>query len=103
MASFACQKVHAVAGIGNPRQFFATLEAEGLKVEGRELADHAILTAADLNFGDDLPVFMTEKDAVKCAELALARHWYLEAAADFETSEAQRILDGVERALQSNR
>ncbi|HEY3645932.1 MAG TPA: tetraacyldisaccharide 4'-kinase [Gammaproteobacteria bacterium] len=100
LQSFSGQKVHAVAGIGNPRQFFATLEAAGLKVEGRELADHAVPTSADLDFGDDLPVFMTEKDAVKCVELALGRHWYLEAAAEFDAADAQRILDGVERALQ---
>jgi len=103
LQSFAGQKVHAVAGIGNPRQFFATLEAAGLKVTGRELPDHSVPTATDLDFGDDLPVFMTEKDAVKCRELALARHWYLEAAAEFDAADAQRILAGVERALQTGR
>ena len=103
LANFAGQKVHAIAGIGNPKQFFATLEAAGLHVHGRELPDHAQPTAADLDFGDDLPVFMTEKDAVKCRELALARHWYLEAAAEFDATDAQRILDGVERALKDTR
>jgi tetraacyldisaccharide 4'-kinase len=103
LGSFAGQKVHALAGIGHPGQFFATLEAAGLKVEGRELPDHALPTAADLDFGDDLPVFMTEKDAVKCPELALARHWYLEAAAEFDAADTQRILDGVERALKDKR
>jgi tetraacyldisaccharide 4'-kinase len=103
LASFSGQKVHALAGIGNPGQFFATLEAAGLKVEGRELSDHAVPTEADLDFGDDLPVFMTEKDAVKCTELALGRHWYLEAAAEFDAADAQRILDGVERALKDKR
>lgn len=103
LSSFAGQKVHAVAGIGNPGQFFATLAAAGLEVDGRELPDHAVPTPADLDFGDDLPVFMTEKDAVKCARLALGRHWYLEAAADFDAADAQRIVEGVERALQKKR
>ncbi|HEY4128715.1 MAG TPA: tetraacyldisaccharide 4'-kinase [Gammaproteobacteria bacterium] len=97
--SFSTQRVHAIAGIGNPQQFFATLEAAGLHVDARALSDHAVPTAADLEFGDDLPVFMTEKDAVKCTGSALARHWYLEAAADFDAGDATRILDGVERAL----
>ncbi len=101
LSSFAGQKVHALAGIGNPSQFFATLEAAGLKPEGRELPDHVTPDAADLDFADDLPVFMTEKDAVKCGELALARHWYLEAAAEFDAADAQRMLDGVERAVEA--
>jgi tetraacyldisaccharide 4'-kinase len=97
--SFSTQRVHAIAGIGNPQQFFATLEAAGLHVDGRGLPDHAVPAAADLEFGDDLPVFMTEKDAVKCAGPALARHWYLETAAEFDAADAARILDGVERAI----
>ena len=103
LASFAGQRVHAVAGIGNPQQFFATLGAAGLHVDGRALPDHAALTAADLDFGDELPVFMTEKDAVKCTGLASGLHWYLEAAADFDAEDARRILDGVESALQDKR
>jgi len=97
--SFSTQRVHAIAAIGNPRQFFATLEAAGLHVDGRALPDHAIPGVADLEFPDDLPVFMTEKDAVKCKDSALSRHWYLEAAAEFDAADAALILDGVERAL----
>jgi tetraacyldisaccharide 4'-kinase len=99
LSSFSAQRVHAIAAIGNPFQFFATLEASGLHVDGRALPDHAAPSTADLEFGDDLPVFMTEKDAVKCMESALARHWYLEAAAEFDAADAARILDGVERAI----
>jgi len=100
---FAGQSVHAVAAIGNPQQFFATLEARGLKVDGRALPDHAGLSVADLNFGDALPVFMTEKDAVKCSGLDLSQHWYVEAAAGFEAADAARVLEGVERALSTHR
>ncbi|HEY3860079.1 MAG TPA: tetraacyldisaccharide 4'-kinase [Gammaproteobacteria bacterium] len=99
LSSFSTQRVHAIAAIGNPQQFFATLEAVGLHVDGRALPDHAVPGASDLEFGDDLPVFMTEKDAVKCRESALARHWYVEAAAEFDAGDTAQILDGVERAL----
>ena len=99
LSSFSAQRVHAIAAIGNPQQFFATLEAAGLHVDGRALPDHATPGRGDLEFADDLPVFMTEKDAVKCVELALNRHWYLEAAAEFDPDDAAQILDGVERAL----
>ena len=99
LASFSGQSVHALAAIGNPQQFFATLTAAGLVVEGRGLPDHAHLTRADLDFGDDRPVFMTEKDAVKCAGLELPYHWYVEATAEFDADEAADIVDRVMRSL----
>ncbi len=99
LASFSGQPVHALAAIGNPQQFFATLEAAGLAVDGRGLPDHARLTPGDLEFGDERPVFMTEKDAVKCAGLDLSRHWYVEAAAEFDAAEAAAIVDRVMLSL----
>jgi tetraacyldisaccharide 4'-kinase len=99
LASFAGQSVHALAAIGNPEQFFDTLRAAGLKVDGRPLPDHAGLVQADLDFGDASPVFMTEKDAVKCAGLDAPHHWYLEAAAEFADADKARILDGIAAKL----
>ena len=99
LSRFASQAVHALAGIANPGQFFATLEAAGLKVDGRALPDHARLTAADLSFPGDAPVFMTEKDAVKCRDLASSRHWYVEASARFTDADQASILERVERVL----
>ena len=69
------QRVHAVAGIGNPARFFAALRAAGLDVIEHAFADHFAYASADLDFGDDLPVLMTEKDAVKCVAFADARCW----------------------------
>jgi tetraacyldisaccharide 4'-kinase len=71
-------RVHAVAGIGNPGRFFTTLRALGLDVIEHPFPDHHPFSAADLTFGDTLPVVMTEKDAVKCIGLARNAHcWYL--------------------------
>jgi len=75
LSSFAARPVHAIAGIGNPETFFAALRAYGLDVDSRPLRDHAALSKADLTFNDNAPVFMTEKDAVKCRELADERCW----------------------------
>jgi tetraacyldisaccharide 4'-kinase len=75
IAAFKGTRVHAVAGIGHPQQFFAALQQLGIEVAPHPLPDHARLTAADIRFPDDLPVLMTEKDAVKCARLADHRHW----------------------------
>jgi tetraacyldisaccharide 4'-kinase len=68
------------------------LRARGIEVNGRALADHARLTAAELDFGDDKPVLMTEKDAVKCAELAGAQHWYVPVTASFGGGESGSLL-----------
>lgn len=73
----AGSRVHAVAGIGNPQRFFDTLRSLGLQVIEHALADHHAFVATDLQFGDALPVVMTEKDAVKCAAFASQRCYAL--------------------------
>lgn len=99
LASFAGQRVHALAAIGNPEQFFASLRAAGLRVEGRALPDHAWPAPSDLDFDDEAPVFMTEKDAVKCRGLELPRHWYLEVRTSLAPAEAERLLTAVTARL----
>jgi len=75
LEAFKGSRVHAVAAIGHPQQFFAALRQLGIEVEPHALPDHARLTAADISFPDALPVLMTEKDAVKCRAIADQRHW----------------------------
>jgi tetraacyldisaccharide 4'-kinase len=69
--------VHALAGIGNPQRFFATLRALGIVLIEHAFPDHHAYVRGDLAFDDDLPVLMTEKDAVKCRPYADARMAYL--------------------------
>jgi tetraacyldisaccharide 4'-kinase len=73
--------VHAVAGIGNPGRFFATLAALGVEATPHAFPDHHRFTARELTFGDGLPVVMTAKDAEKCDTLALEHAWILEVEA----------------------
>ena len=73
--AFKGTRVHAVAAIGNPQQFFAALQEIGIEVAPHPLPDHAQPTADDIRFPDQLPVLMTEKDAVKCRAIADQRHW----------------------------
>jgi tetraacyldisaccharide 4'-kinase len=89
------RQVHALAGIGDPVRFFATLRAAGLVPIEHPRPDHAPIAAADLAFGDGLPVLMTEKDAVKCRSLAAAGLAYLEVAACFAARDAEVILARV--------
>ena len=62
--------VHAVAGIGNPQRFFATLRRLGLDPVEHPFPDHHRYRAEDLRFGRGLPMVMTAKDAIKCRHLA---------------------------------
>jgi len=92
LASLAGQRVHAVAGIGHPERFFRTLRAAGLEVIPHAFPDHHAFTAADLAFDDDLPILMTEKDAVKCAPFASSRLGYVPVTATFGDEDARALL-----------
>jgi tetraacyldisaccharide 4'-kinase len=95
VARLAGQQVHAVAGIGHPQRFFASLRALGLAVIEHAFPDHHRYRPGELEFGDALPVLMTEKDAVKCHGFALAHHWYLPVAAHFDAADQRRILEKI--------
>src|SRR5688572_5582053 len=95
LASFRDTGVHAVAAIGNPQRFFDTLREAGLKLYEHPMPDHHAFRTGDLNFGDSLPVLMTEKDAVKCAAFADERCWYVPVTAEFAEDEAVKLIDLV--------
>ena len=75
--AFRSQTVHAVAGIGNPERFFRSLQDAGLQVEPHSFPDHYRYRPGDIRFDDDRPVFMTEKDAVKCRHFAAKNDWFV--------------------------
>ncbi|MGH8253491.1 MAG: tetraacyldisaccharide 4'-kinase [Steroidobacteraceae bacterium] len=90
--SFGAQRVHAVAGIGNPRRFFATLESAGLNIIPHRFPDHHRYVPRDLDFGDSLAVIMTEKDAVKCRSFAPGECWCLPVSASFAAADERNLL-----------
>ena len=53
----------------------------------------------DIYFGDDLPVLMTEKDAVKCGDYADERHWFMPVDAQVD----ERIIPLILRLIGHNR
>ncbi|HET6552123.1 MAG TPA: tetraacyldisaccharide 4'-kinase [Dyella sp.] len=75
LADFSGQAVHAVAAIGHPQRFFASLRTQGLQVIEHAFPDHHAFSPDDLSFGDGTPVLMTDKDAVKCRLFPQA-HWW---------------------------
>lgn len=76
-SEFSNKQVHAVAGIGNNERFFKALEDMSLILKRHAFDDHYAYQVNDLNFNDDLPVIMTEKDAVKCFRYSNDNTWYL--------------------------
>jgi tetraacyldisaccharide 4'-kinase len=103
LADFRGQRVHALAGIGNPARFFASLRAHGLELTEHAFPDHHPYSAQDLAFGDAAPVLMTEKDAVKCAGFADARLWYVPVSASFSEADAQQLLHRVLASIDSRK
>ncbi len=91
LAAFADLRVHAVAGIGHPQRFFDLLKRHRLIVEQHLFPDHYVFTSADLDFSDDLPVLLTEKDAIKCQRFATGRDWVVRVQAQPDAAFIHRL------------
>ncbi|WP_424947520.1 tetraacyldisaccharide 4'-kinase [Candidatus Spongiihabitans sp.] len=74
LSEFSNRPVHAVAGIGNPLRFFSQLEQAGLDIIPQAFPDHHRFTEHDLSFADNREVLMTEKDAIKCRGMSVAKN-----------------------------
>jgi tetraacyldisaccharide 4'-kinase len=95
------QKVHAVAGIGNPSRFFVHVGRLGPRVVPHPFPDHHRFIPGELEFGDEAPVLMTEKDAVKLRRYARAGWWVLPVSAKLDPAFGDwllRKLDGWRRS-----
>ncbi len=101
VSAFAGKKVHAIAGIGDPNRFFLHLAKHGVKVTPHPFPDHHRFEAAELEFGDDAPVLMTEKDAVKLRSVAQPNWWVLPVSAELDAAFGDWLvkrLDGFRRS-----
>jgi tetraacyldisaccharide 4'-kinase len=91
-SSFPHKKIHAVAGIGHPERFFAVLRKNNFEIIEHVFPDHYLYRPEDITFADNLPVIMTEKDAVKCFAFANKQHWYLPVKAQVGAADIQKLL-----------
>lgn len=85
----------AMAGIGHPPRFFATLEQCGARLDKRvPLADHQALVAeqVDALTTSGQTLIMTEKDAVKCRAFAKENWWYLPVDAELSGEQPEHLL-----------
>lgn len=91
-------EVVAMAGIGHPPRFFATLENLGVApTKTISLADHQALTEAQVVafVRPEQTLMMTEKDAVKCRAFAHANWWYLPVEAQLASPAAEKLLQNI--------
>ena len=93
--SFRGGRLHALAAIGNPAQFFAALAARGLEFDAHALPDHSALDPQALPWPAGATVLMTEKDAVKCAGYAQSGWWYVDLEIELEREAARDLVSMV--------
>ena len=94
--AFSGRKVHAVAGIGNPNNFFSILRNQGIDIIKHAFPDHYYYRPEELMFNDDLPVVMTEKDAVKCEKFNIPDCWFLPVQARMTNAFEHRLANLIE-------
>ena len=88
-------EIDALAGIGYPPRFFKTLQLAGYRLRQTvSYADHQDYSATELQqqFAE-LPLLMTQKDAVKCRSFARDNWWYLPVSAELPRSFRDLILN----------
>ena len=89
-----------MAGIGDPNRFFLQLAAFGLRLAPHPFPDHYAFQPRDLDFGDEAPVMLTEKDAVKLRHAARPNWWVLPVTAKLDPAFGEWLLgrlDGFRR------
>ena len=65
----------AIAGIANPREFFEILKQNSLRPIEMPFPDHHRYQFADFEGYENIPILMTEKDAVKCQNIKGFEFW----------------------------
>lgn len=96
--AFQSIEAHAVAAIGNPKRFFDSLAKQGIIVHPHAFDDHHRYTSNDLDFSDNFPILMTEKDAVKCQSFASDNMWYLPVSAEV----SPQLFDAIAQQLKEH-
>ena len=88
----------AMAGIGHPPRFFATLNSLGVTpAQCIAFPDHQSYSPEQLSalIKPGQSLLMTEKDAVKCFAFSATDWWYLPVSAAIPAKSADLILDKV--------
>lgn len=93
---FKGKQVHAVAGIGFPEIFFASLRQLGIDPIEHEFPDHYDFSTEDLNLKPNLPILVTHKDAVKLKGMKNPDIWVVPLGVELSQDLQDQILNLVE-------
>ncbi len=90
-------RLAAAAGIGNPARFFGMLKAAGLSIAELPLPDHHDFADRPFARLEADIILMTEKDAVKCAQIEELRDdprlWVVPVTARIDAALADQIVE----------
>ncbi|TWC66434.1 tetraacyldisaccharide 4'-kinase [Herbaspirillum sp. SJZ099] len=90
-------RIAAVAGIGNPGRFFATLRGAGLAFAEHPLPDHYDFSANPFAGLQADVILVTEKDAVKCRAIEAIQNdpriWVVPVSARIDGALAEHIVE----------
>ena len=90
-------KITAVAALGNPQGFFDDLLKHGIAGKCIPLPDHATFTPEFFNATNASCILITEKDAVKCAEISDERIWVVPMSLGISDSLAEWLQSILQR------
>ncbi|RSZ57186.1 tetraacyldisaccharide 4'-kinase [Massilia atriviolacea] len=97
LASLAGRRLVAACGIGNPQRFFTLLRGAGLDVAELPLPDHHDFLDRPFAAVDADIILITEKDAVKCAQIENLRNdprlWVVPVTAQLDAALAEQIVE----------
>jgi tetraacyldisaccharide 4'-kinase len=97
LASLAGRRLVAACGIGNPQRFFTLLRDAGLAPAELALPDHHDFRDQPFAAVDAEIILITEKDAVKCAQIENLRNdprlWVVPVTAQLDAALAQQIVE----------
>ncbi|MCL1089507.1 tetraacyldisaccharide 4'-kinase [Shewanella profunda] len=95
------QPLVAMAGIGHPARFFDALQAQGYQLAlSQGFDDHQAYDKKQLcDLAKNLPLMMTEKDAVKCRDFAQENWWYLAVNAKLSPQFDEQLLSRLHEVV----
>lgn len=101
LSHFIQQDITAIAGIGNPQRFFSMLKKLKINVlESYAFRDHQVFSLALFEqFDQQRPLFMTEKDAVKCQKFARPNWWYVPVEAEINSLEGEQFITALTQEI----
>ncbi|UQB41407.1 tetraacyldisaccharide 4'-kinase [Thiomicrospira microaerophila] len=102
ISAFKGQQGYAVAGIGHPERFYASLMSLNIETEQLSFPDHHAFRKSDFaGLDPEKPLFMTSKDAVKCKSFAKGNWWVLEVEPTCDPALEQALMEIIKQGLQA--